>query len=170
MSAFIVDRGHIRFLIDAGLRLPARLYEDNTLSWRDRELTRETASAVGLMLWEECRRSVAYRYHDEPDADLPGPCEDGPRFGYVHTPCTKKIDPVEVLKAIDCYSYQSCEHPEWEASEAHAFCASLRSCAISCLPGYEKAPWGAPEGWDLDPPKQTDIDLARQKRAMGGSN
>jgi hypothetical protein len=170
MSAFIVDRGHVRFLIDAGLRLPPRLYEGNTLSWRGQELTRENASAVGLMLWDECRRSVAYRYHDEPEADLPGPMSDGPRFGYAHSPSPLKINPLAVLKAISCYEYQSCEHPEWKSSEAHAFCDALRLCAISCLPGYEEAPWGAPDGWECDPPQQTDIDRARMKRAAGATS
>jgi hypothetical protein len=45
------------------------------------------------------------------------------------------------LKAISCYEYQSCEHPGWRKSEAHAFCEALRDMAIGCLPGYDDAPW-----------------------------
>ena len=51
----------------------------------------------------------------------------------------------EVLKATDCYEYQSCEHPEWPSSNAHDFIQALRKDAWRLLEGYEEAPWGAPE-------------------------
>jgi hypothetical protein len=46
-----------------------------------------------------------------------------------------------VLKAIDCYRYQSCEHPGWASSEAQQFCLALQALAINHLPGYDQAPW-----------------------------
>ncbi len=54
---------------------------------------------------------------------------------------TKQPTAVEGLSAIKCYEYQTCEHPEWEQSAAHAFCDALRDLLIGCLPGYEAAPW-----------------------------
>ena len=114
---------------------------------RRRELTPSAgADRVGAMLWSENVRSVCFRYDEPEDADeLPGPVGFGVldvagyRFGPgVFLP---DVDPVAVLKAIDGYEYQSCEHPGWEASEAHAFCEALRRAAIGCLPGYAEASW-----------------------------
>ena len=47
--------------------------------------------------------------------------------------------------SMDCYAYQSCEHPGWEASSAYAFIQSLRGDTWRKVPGYEDAEWGTPE-------------------------
>ncbi len=47
--------------------------------------------------------------------------------------------------SIRCLDYQSCEHPGWEASESHSFLESLKSAAVSALPGMDAAKWGAPD-------------------------
>lgn len=162
MSAYVVDRGHVRFLVAAALNGrhweggygqggPMSYYHDG----KRYEVNELTADEIGLMLWQECIASVAYRYPDDPEAGLPGPVEDGPRFGYRHPvmdPPGSTIKAVDVLKAIACYEYQSCEHPGWEASRAKAFCEALTATAIRNLPGYDDAPWGAPKGWDAPPP------------------
>ena len=46
------------------------------------------------------------------------------------------FDAAKILAAISCYEYQACEHPEWLASEAKAFCDALRMHMIRMLPGY----------------------------------
>jgi hypothetical protein len=48
----------------------------------------------------------------------------------------------EVLKAIACYEYQSCEHKGWNASEAKKFCAALQNQIIGNVDGYADGPWG----------------------------
>jgi len=58
-----------------------------------------------------------------------------------HDPCAPPPSPVAVLKACDGYEYQACEHPGWEASEAHAYINALRRRAIHALPGYDEAAW-----------------------------
>jgi hypothetical protein len=50
-------------------------------------------------------------------------------------------DPVVILKAIACFEYQCCEHPDWAASQARQFCQELRDRCIDRLPGYQQAPW-----------------------------
>jgi len=154
MSAFIVGKKHIDYMISAGLKYtkygPLRWYQpkstedvesgnsdqlglDNILrNIHEYELTEETADAVGRMLWMENHVSVAYRYGKQMDVTIGEPY----RFER-----QRKTDPVVVLKAIACYEYQSCEDPEWETSQAKAFCNALRSVAISNLPGYDAAPW-----------------------------
>ena len=158
MSAFIVDDKHLDYLLNAGLRLysvrkngplhwlvheeapvfdedhqrgapwgPTAIENANRLC---RELTHGTVGRVGAMLAVENRRRVDHRYDENEMADL-----------YEFQRDLESIDPVQVLKAIDCYCYQSCEHPEWVKSEAFAFCEALRRAAWTSLKGYDNAAW-----------------------------
>lgn len=145
MSAYIVDREHVSYLVHAAMS--RRIVGGHSpLYWNGGKLAcgdYEEARRVGQMLWDECIRSVSYRYPNESRDTLPGPI--GETFEYEHGPdMWQDFDPVQVLKALRCYAYQSCEHPEWRASEAHAFCKALEAHAISALPGYEEAVWGSP--------------------------
>ena len=154
MSAFMVCDTHIDALITAGLEMvgshtlrwmaPAEVPAEGTHQrgepWgptaieeyqrRKRELTRETAGRVGAMLLAENALSVQHRYDS-----------DEPEEPYLCTRFSRPLTPVQVLKAIDCFEYQSCEHPEWKDSEAHAFCQALRGAMIDRLPGYDEADW-----------------------------
>lgn len=155
MSAWIVSKRHIDYMLTAGLardvhgqmswcvpaEAPAEAYQRGS-PWGPeaiphytsirRELNYETAGRVGVMLWAENYKSVGHRY-DEGDTETEM---------YEYTPYPGPIKPVQILKAISCYEYQSCEHPKWEQSEAHKFCESLRHLMISKLPGYDNAKWG----------------------------
>lgn len=143
MSAWIVSKRHIDYMLSAGLALdphgPLRWFVPvgatvpeggARVEWR--ELTRETAGRVGVMLWAENFKSVGHRYGEsDTETEL-----------YEFARYRGEVEPVQVLKAIECFEYQSCEHDEWERSEAHAFCEALRHAAINRLPGYEAAAWG----------------------------
>lgn len=156
MSAFIVSNRHLDYMLTAALRFGkenvGRLTwlvheEDNPDNYqrgsvwgpgsiasanrRRRELTRETATRVGAVLAAENRRSVDHRYDENEIEDF-----------YEYRPFPADISPVQVLKAIHCYEYQSCEHPGWKTSEAHEFCRALEVRAMTYLPGYEEAKWG----------------------------
>lgn len=159
MSAFMVGKDHIDGLLTAGLEWsrPSRLkwfYPEigpdderdayaRGVPWgprcielceeRRRELTLESVGRVGAMLLAENRASVNHRY-DEEEWEEP----------YLFEPLPGISDPVIVLKAIACYRYQSCEHPEWERSEARVFIDALEQKAIVHLPGYDDAP-----GWEI---------------------
>lgn len=154
MSAYIVSKRHIDAIISA--ELTRRV--DYPLSWfhngQRHTLDRTTADAVGGMLWQENVESVATRYPNDKPGEWPGPCGltmvevmaykweptmTGGRF-----PSPRYIQPIEALKALDGYEYQACEHEEWEASEAKAFCDAMRHNLIRRLPGYDDAPWS----WD----------------------
>lgn len=163
MSAFIVSKTHIDALVTAGIVMargacgPMRWYwpaltDDDRkdayergepwgrravelMTERQHELRQETAGRVGAMLWAENRRSVNHRY-DEDEWEQP--------YEFSHLPGTP--DPVIVLDAIACYEYQSCEHPEWPASEAFEFCRVLRELAIGALPRRERR-------WEIDDPR-----------------
>ena len=103
---------------------------------RRRHLTYDTAGRVGAMLLAENRRSVDFRY-----------AEDEIEQPYVFTELGNVINPVTVLKAINGYEYQACEHPEWRFSEAYQFCDALRRRMTQYLPGYEDA-----EAWHITDP------------------
>lgn len=144
MSAFILPREHIHAMVAAGLK-----GRESTLRWFRKplalggidfdkdacRLTYETADAVGQMLVDQNVRSIEARYQD---------CED--MIGDAREPYTFEVaavlwpmTPVAMLKAIDCYEYQSCEDDGWHRSEAQQFCEALRGWTISQLPGYDEA-------------------------------
>jgi hypothetical protein len=175
MSAYIVDRQHILYLVRAAMshRLnpshsharwiwnrnrEAGTYESGELMCNDYE----HAAQVANMLWRENIKSVSHRYPHESSETLPGPINEQFVIEPTDIHCMwETFDPVQVLKALACYEYQSCEHPEWEDSEAFAFCKSLEKSAICVLPGYEEAEWGAPKTAAEKPMLAAADDIAR---------
>ena len=162
MSAYIVDRGHVAYLVEAGAaRGLAGAREREPLSWYWRGKRREhDPERVGAMLWSTNAASVAHRYPDSPADEMPGPCGGPFEYGEHNPPASGMLaimpgmpavplqtEPVQLFKSLACYEYQSCEHPGWEASEARAYCEALRDRAISALPGWDAAEWGAPDAW-----------------------
>jgi hypothetical protein len=129
MSAFIVSKAHIDRIVSTANR------------WRYSDM-RMSPDDLGRMLWLENLKSVAYRYPDDRDGDRPGPSglTDDQIAHYRWTP-TPELTPVEALKAIRCYDYQSCEHPGYETSQARRFVQIFTEEAISRLPGYDRATW-----------------------------
>ncbi len=97
-------------------------------------LTKETAGRVGAMLLAQNRYSLDYRY-----------CEEGVEEPYLFNELPGKVNPLTVLKAIAGYECHACESPDWEMTEAFAFCQELRRLCVNWLPGYE-----ASDGWAID--------------------
>lgn len=144
MSAYVVDRHHVIYLVKA-----AEAWNTQVL-WRGRWYRLRNANdrlAVARTLWATNIASVCSFYNmrfDRPQ--LPGPI--GESFRRIdHNDLNlywPKFDPVQVLKSIACYEYQSCLLPNWELTLAATFCKHLHAHAITLLPGYDKAEWGAP--------------------------
>lgn len=173
MSAYIVDKEHILYLVQAAMsntiarsfgvswvwnrNEQAGTYERNEI----RQTQYDKAADVANMLWRENIKSVSYRYPgDKTSGTLPGPVGGSlivTKRDFLHP--FNRFDPVQVLKSVSCYEYQTCEHPEWESSEAFAFCQALRHAAIDALPGYDAAEWGAPKT-----PKQEGVCLTALMR------
>ena len=151
MSAWIVSKRHIDYLVTA-------MAQYGTLD--------SNAHRAGQKLWAENVASVKYRYPNETPAERPGPIyKHGVRpWTYTHTPYKKCIDPIELLKQIACYRYQSCEHAGWPDSWAYRATHDLEQRVLSLLPAelqtfvpsswgeeipevyrtdaYDSAPWG----------------------------
>lgn len=131
MSAFVVNESHIDVLMQFATRF--RAYRgSNYYYWNgeSHKITRDNVSELGQKLLDENYKSVNYRYNDNEIPDK-----------YVYKVPSRTYTPVEILKACACLNYQSCEHPEWEESEAYAILETIKSDAINALPGYEEANW-----------------------------
>ena len=171
MSSFEVDTAHIDALVNAALAagpdfywfhdgpdhpyaergeaLPGFAGPDERyaayIAWmreNKREVNRGNAGMWGALLVDANKRSVNYRYDDDE-------IEDPYQFTYHPGP----FSPEAILRALDCYEYQSCDDPAWRASEAREFTDALRRHMIRELPGYQAARW-----------EITDIEQARSVR------
>lgn len=143
MSAYVVAREHVDVLLAYGLG------NIQTVRWRHfpgpaalarPELSALTVDAVGQLLVDENILSVTHRYPNIVVAML------GPADAYWTSPYRYRApgfvpSSAEVLKALEGYEYQACEHPGWETSEAQAVCAALAARAVRDVPGYTEAPW-----------------------------
>ncbi len=152
MSAYIVSKSHIVYLVAAAMSRRLSKQVHYSFSYYHGEARHElkagdyqAAADMANMLWMENIKSVSARYPSESSATLPGPVGEDFVVTIADIPGHVEIDPVQVFKSIDCYSYQSCEHDGWRASAAFAFCESLRKAACSSIIGYDDAAWGAPE-------------------------
>lgn len=143
MSAYVVSKAHIDYLVNAavvvGIRHQSPMFFD-----RERAASYGNGTAIGRALWAENHASVAYRYPDCADGGLPGPIglDDETIAAYTYATPRRAFNPVVAIKAVGCYQYQSCEHPEWGESAAKAFTDDLLWRLIEELPGYDEAPWG----------------------------
>lgn len=142
MSAYVVDRDTIRYLVSAAMspRILGQSYHSLRYQWGDHPFDLgcgdfEAAAHIGQVLWNENQRSVNARYGDSDPA---------PEYGQ-HVEWFGTFDPVQVLKTISCLNYQSCETKDWENTQAAAFLRGLERQCIGALAGYESAAWGAPK-------------------------
>jgi hypothetical protein len=147
MSAYIVSKGHIRFLVEAAGRLsrdPVTWFHNGRHRQLSRFIKSDTANALtpnqlGALLWEENVRSVDERYREENGVGA-----------YEHVRSSLPIDPIQVFASLRCYEYQSCEHEGWETSEAKAICDAIKDAAIRVLPGSDDTEWGVPAAWEQE--------------------
>ena len=157
MSAFVTEKAHIDALLTTALKGPGgetgrqwHRWAGGTLSWsvKDasqtfgysiRRLELGNADEIGEMLTNAMVASVTYRYPDD-ENELPGPINAWYMLPYRYQQ-GQRLTIVQAIKAIQCYEYQSCEHPGWRTSEAKEFCSALMSRLIVDLPGYEDAAW-----------------------------
>jgi len=144
VSAYVVGKAHIDAILTT-LVQPRVSYgsRDFASYWyapngRRVDITPDNASDIGQKLLDENVVSVRYRYNDEDEATIPGPIDTAYRHPYTFTRGRELTIP-EAFLALDGLSYQSCEHPGWEASEAYAIVQGMRSELWHRLPGYSEA-------------------------------
>ena len=151
MSAFVVGRHEIIYMVKAARHFGIKSGGDFSWYWNEERHTLDRcdiSSQIGVanMLWRENVKSVMARYPDADYGNMPGTAGEN----YVIDERDFNMDwmifePTQVIKCCNCYAYQSCEHDGWRASESYAFIEHLKALAITALPKYDSAEWGAPE-------------------------
>ena len=137
MSAWLVSQHHIAALATALLDLG------------------HGPQAVGETLLRENERSLRYRYEERAE---PYFNEDGQLTApFAFAGPVREGGVAWLLKQVDCYAYQACEHPAWQQSEAKRLCdaieaqiaglsedeaPALRLDAVRSSREYNAAPWG----------------------------
>jgi hypothetical protein len=83
VSAFMVTRKHIGYLVDASMSYqfnhgPGCYWAHNGAVHRLNVGDSQRATEVGQMLWDENRKSIEYRYPDtrQDFSNAPGPCDE----------------------------------------------------------------------------------------------
>lgn len=129
MSAFIVSPHHISAIVSY---MAAPLDSYRTTYYYNGKSTDVSGNedTIGQILTDANFASVNSRY----DTGEVPPV-------YKWSPFVPVRTPVEILKAVACLDYQSCEYEGWEKSEAYAILETCKSKAIYNLPGYEEASW-----------------------------
>ena len=134
MSAFIVGDDHLNALLTYAV--DRRISYWNPRSKERTDITSRNVEEVGRILLDENVRSVDHRYGGRIDAD-----EKDAGARYTFQRWTARLSPVQVLKAVACLDYQSCETNDWDNTLAYRICQAIKDRAISDLPGYEAAQW-----------------------------
>lgn len=139
MSCYIVEKNHIQFIMAAVQSPTIRFdftYKDEAGNWVTVAKGDFAATAkLGNILWQANAVGVNARYKERNTVE-----ELTSRDVYL---CA--IDPMQLLRSLDCLEYQSCDAASWEDSVAAGIVHRLIKLAYQSLPGYSSAIFGAPE-------------------------
>ena len=144
MSCYMCEPATFDVLADYAARHRVTLYlragtitaaESLNVFGNDQPCLAMRQNSVGQLLRDQNAASVEHRYLD--------PSGMGTDAPYRFRPCTIELDPRFVLSVARCYSYQSCETPDWEHSLAYAIVQHIEAAAVRQL--TEGQPWGARE-------------------------
>jgi hypothetical protein len=135
MSAFLVSDDHITAICTFACQQSRRGYAHRFEGGERRDIKPGDHAELFRLFKQANLDSLTARYGDAVEVAEP-------REGRL------TLTPVEIIKAIDCLEYQSCEigMEAWEASDAGRTLASLRRAATFCLEGYDAAEWCIPPG------------------------
>lgn len=117
MSAWVVGQDHIDLMVTAAMRLSG---------WNEKYINiPETADILGKGLWKENYNSVNHRYDERKRT----PAYHWTPVAEVQEEVLRPEVLVQIIHAVDCYEYQSCEHPAWSDSTAYWACQAVKAWA-----------------------------------------
>jgi hypothetical protein len=105
------------------------------------KITRNDAVNIGRVLYRENCMSFLYRYPSAKD-------DVNPDFPIVNENdiVSVALYSDEIMDAIKCLEYQSCEHPDWEKSFSKKILDSILNSARE-YPKRGYASWGVPDSF-----------------------
>jgi hypothetical protein len=141
MSIYVLSDNHINALLTYAIAhrisLPVRDADGSIRTALDLSKSADQQKAADILHTQNVR-SVCFNY----------PEDNADEYGlitfkrYWHNGIAGQcISGVQVIKACECYDYQSCETDDYEQTTAKLIIASISRHAISELPGYEEAEW-----------------------------
>jgi hypothetical protein len=141
MSAMFVSRHDIDLLVSAMREMGSLVRLGAVHDHADRI----DPNALGRMLWAENVKSLRHLYPTERDAHR---AFDREVAAYAFTEY-RSVKPGPIGHLAEFYAYQTCEHPDWRASDAFFALCELRAELVKRLPGAEDAPWGVADDRDI---------------------
>lgn len=145
MSAFVVNDKDISAVLQAafnathkycGVSNPWRYQNDPDAYHYVMNAQKEAQQRANLLMKSNVR-SVAHRYSHNSEL-VPEQFKGDVVLDFDAEP----VSVLQALKLIDYISYQSCERPKWEESQAYKLLCELRTVLIPALPGYDNEKWG----------------------------
>ena len=165
MSCYIVENEHVKqlagYLCNQDYPTIERL-AINFAKGFERDLkTRmvesdKLATHFANALLAENYKSVAYRYDKQ--ENYPPEEFDSVTVTLGEVLRANQIPAINILTAVECLEYQSCECPNWDDTYAKRICDAIRSLAIRRLPGKSTTNWGTP--WVFERPASEVISIS----------
>jgi hypothetical protein len=133
MSAFICSQEHINAIVNFWCSTNEDLYIympeiEKPLIYSAHDCS--DFEMVGQILTDANYKSVNYRYDENEEPEK-----------YKNDIFARSYPPVQILKALDCLTYQSCEFDGYYESLAYMIVEEIRHKAICKLPGYDESQW-----------------------------
>ena len=166
MSAYMMSTESFEFLAAAACRVNLGVGEKR--EGQNRELyyfpneffqafpNDEIYQGIVTLLREANIQSLEYAYPAAFDGDKDGGRDDIIKGGFRFQGILKSagmFSPsvvMQIAKTIDCFIYQSCEHPDFYQSRTYQFLISLKDRAINNTSEYRMASWGEPNVGRID--------------------
>ena len=141
MSAYIVNDDHINVLVSYFVEYRSMYQLWCKIGGEFTYLTADNAKLLAYQLHKENIRSVNSRYSETSSDEMY-------EFEYIEQ-AKQSYTTAEIAKAIDGLEYQSCEHDDWDGSDAKLNLNQMRKHLLSSLEGYEEA-----NTWSIDSVKR----------------
>lgn len=135
MSAYLVQAHHAAYL--------AHYYAARCLQWGSISGAPSDVADVAEYLARANMASMRARYGDDGCGDPAAYVAECRRAAMLSG--WPSFEPAEVIKAAHCFDYQACEVSDYDHAIAAQITRTIASHAAMDLPGYDGAPWGAPE-------------------------
>ncbi len=129
MSAFILGNEHISTIVNYAMVHKLRFYKTS-----EDPASLMSTEEIGQYLVDENRRSVNKRYRANAVPSV---------FTFIQP--VGLAPAIQILKAISCYDYQSCENEDYTLSRAWRICNIISKTALKNIQGYNEAKWSL--GW-----------------------